>query len=508
MVAAAAYARTTGKLGVVLVTSGPGVINAMTGLASAHCDGLPVLLLAGEVARSNFGKKALQEGTADHLNIVAMSSAITKLAIQIREPHAAPATLRRAIGTAMSGRRGPVLVTLPMDVTTTPISVPHIGSAMRVECSPPAETLDRVAHVLEHARRPVLFVGSGVRWDDGPARVRALAEALQVPVMTTPKAKGVFPEDHPLSLGVFGYGGHPSTTDYLRGGVDVTCAIGTGLSDTATDGWSELLHPSKQFIQIDIDGLQLGRNYQVDLGVVGPASQVCRDLGRRLAGLERPRLTLGVRTHEDPALAGNGPSGQISPQRALWELQQLLPADALYTCDIGEHLLFAVQYLRINDPHGFTTMSGLGSMGSSLGSAMGVKLARPNRTVAAICGDGCFAMALADLSTCAQEGLPLIIAVLNDQRYGMVEIGHEAVFGRRPPYPIGPMSVPELARALGGEAHTVWQAGDILHLDLGSKQRRGPLVLDIRIDPAVKMPKNKRNEALSFAISNKPALVN
>lgn len=499
MFAAAAYARATGKLGVVLVTSGPGVTNALTGLASAHCDGLPVLLLAGEVPRPMFGRKALQEGTSDHLNVVGMATPISKLALRVNQPDAAPATLRRAIETALTTRRGPVLVTLPMDVTSIHIQPPHISTSIRLDNTPPGATLARVASILSGAERPILFAGSGCRWDDGPIGLRAIAEALQCPVMTTPKGKGVFPESHPLSLGVFGLGGHPSASAYLRGGVDVVCAIGTGLSDTATDGWSPLLAARKHFVQIDADALQLGRNYPVTLGVVGTAGRVLADLAGRLGQLRRAPQRFGVAYHEDPALAIPTGPDLIPPHRALWELQQVLPPDTLYTCDIGEHLIFALHYLTIDRPEGFITMSGLGSMGASIGAAMGMQLAHPDRPVAALCGDGCFAMAMSDVSTAAQERLPLIIAVLNDERYGMVELGHQTVFGKRPSYPTGPMNVPRLARALGAQSIVVSRPGEILGLDLRPRDR--PLVLDIRIDREARMPRNARNEAFEKAVT-------
>ena len=258
--------------------------------------------------------------------------------------------------------------------------------------------------------------------------------------------------------------------------------------------------PSRHFVQIDIDPMQLGRNYPVSVGVVGAAGRVLAEIGERLAAVERAPRRFGVLTHEDPALVGPGAGRRITPHRALWELQQILPRDTRYSCDIGEHLLFATHYLAIDDPQGFMIMTGLASMGSGIGSAIGIKLADPRRTGARVCGDGCFAMAMGDLSTAAQQRLPIVIAVLNDERYGMVEIGHQAVFGRRPPYPTGPMNIPELARALGAYAVVASRAGDILALDLEAALAQGPVVIDIRIDREARMPKNKRNEALSVAI--------
>jgi acetolactate synthase-1/2/3 large subunit len=509
MFGAAAYARTSGKIGVVLVTSGPGVLNAMTGLASAHCDGLPVLLLAGEVPRPLHGRRALQEGSAHHLDITSMCRPITKLSLEIPFPDLAPAIFRRAINTAMSGRRGPVVLTLPLDVTSAPIVAPEVagdvGVTFGLESSRTQRALDETAEALRSASRPLIFAGSGTRWGQAPAHLRALAEALQVPVMTTPKGKGVFPETHPLSLGVFGHGGHPSSRAYLEGGIDTLLAIGTGLSDPATDGWSPLLAPSRHFIHVDADAMQLGRNYPVTTGIVGDADAVLSRLAARMGDVRRESRRFGVERFSDPATAVHGPEGRITPQRALWEIQQSLPADTIYACDIGEHLLFATHYLEISRPESFLIMTGLASMGSGIPGAIGARLAESSRQTVAICGDGCFSMALGDVSVAARYKLPLLIAVLNDMRYGMVEIGAKSVYNRSPCYSTAPINIVDLAHGAGVRALTIQQGGEISMLDLRGMLESGPVVLDIRIDKGVQMPKNRRNEELK-AVARKRVL--
>jgi len=489
--AAAGYAQATGKLAVVAVTSGPGILNALTGLASAFCDGLPVLILAGEVARSRFGRGALQEGSSRALDIIGMARTITKFAAEAGEPNSVPALLRRAVATATSGRPGPVLVTLPMDVTTSAVSPPLIALQPRLEFDLDPRVVDAAAGALSASRRGVLFVGSGARWGNGPELVRQLAERLQLPVMTTPKAKGVFPESHPLSLGVFGWGGHPSSSEYLRGGVDVLMAVGSGLGEAATDNWSSLLAPSKHFIQIDAEARQLGRNFPVTIGLVGTAEGVLRELLDRLpAGRPRAR-SFGVERQEPGRNTLVGAEGKLAPQRALWELQQVLPASTLYSADMGEHTLFAIHHLHIDDPRGFALMMGLSSMGSGIGAAVGMKVARPDATVVSICGDGGLAMCLGDVATVAREGIPILIAVMNDQRYGMVEIGDMAVYGRTRRYPSGPMNIPDLARAVGAQGVLVEKPGDILRMDIPKLLSGGPVVLDIRIDRSMQMSRSR-----------------
>lgn len=500
MFAAAGYARATDKLGVVCVTSGPGVLNTLTGLASAHCEGIPMLVLAGEIPRAKQGQMALQDGSAHHLDILTMVKPVAKLALEITRPEAAPAILRRAVRTAMSGKRGPVVLTVPMDVARCIVPEQRFFSEVAldyaIEGGMMGRALDEAAAALAAAVRPAILAGSGVRHGLGPERLQHLAERLQVPVLTTPKAKGLFPESHPLSLGVFGHGGHPSSREYLERGIDVLLAVGTSMSDTGTDGQSDLLRPTESLIHVDVDALQLGRHYPVTLGIVGEADDILRAMARRVAHVADTRR-FGVRRHGDPEVEAYGPSGMITPQRALWELQQVLPADTLYTCDIGEHLLFATHYLTIDPPGGFMAMNGLASMGSGLGAAIGAQLGSPERTVAAICGDGTFAMHGAEVATASAEGLPIVFVVLDDRRFGMVENGHEALYGRTPPFSTEPVNVRALAEALGAHTTVIRKPGDILNANLRSTHR--PMVLDVQIDAAVRMPKNGRFEELKRA---------
>jgi len=497
MFAAAGYARTTGKLGVVLVTSGPGVTNAMTGLASAWCDGIPLLLLAGEVPRKVYGKGALQEGSSYNLDILKMTSSVSKLSIEAFEPNAAPGMLRRAIATAMSGRRGPVVVTVPIDVSGAAIAESDITVDVATRFRIPDSALLRAKDALI-GPRTVIFAGSGCRQGSGPQRLREVAERLQCPVMTTPKGKGVFPEDHPLSLGVYGFGGHPSALDYANEGIDSMLAIGTSLGDLATNGWSAKLKPAQNLVHVDIDVSRIGRSYAATQAIAAPAEEF---LAQILEVLPEPthRGWYGVRTFTDASEVGDGPEGFVSPQRAIWEIQRSLGRDAAFTVDSGEHFLWATHYLRIHHPDAFFVMTGLGSMGTSIGAAMGIQMACPKRPVAAICGDGCFAMSATEIATAVEARIPIHVFVINDRRLGMVEMGNTAIYGRTPGYEIPTIDVPKLAESLGARALVAEHTFDILRLPLYDVHDRRPVVIDVRIDRAVKMPKHGRFEALGNA---------
>ncbi|AUX48672.1 hypothetical protein SOCE26_102130 [Sorangium cellulosum] len=491
MFAAAGYAQTTGRVGVAAVTSGPGVLNAMTGLASAWCDGLPVLLLVGEVPRSAHGKGVLQDGSAHGLNIVAMARHITKLAAEVPDVKQLPHLLRRAIATALSGRRGPVLLTLPMDVTTAAISPPEVGGDVSLRSEVPPAMLDEIVGLLLGASRPLILAGSGLRGGDAAARLHRVAARLHCPVATTPKAKGVISEDDPLSLGVLGLGGHPSALGYLEDGLDVLVAIGTSLGDLSTDGFSPLLQPSRALVHVDVDGRQFGKSYAPTHAIVSSAAEFLRGVEAQLPASIRPRSAPrgGVTRHP---LAPSAKGALIAPQDALAEIQELLPPDTIYTVDSGEHFLFATHYLKVVTPDGYVVMTGLGSMGQAIGAAIGAQLAHRRRSVAAIVGDGCFAMNAFEVATAAQERLPIRVFVFNDQRLGMVENGHAKVYGRRPDYPTGPMDICALAAGLGAATTRVDRPGQLRRAAPLISGHPGPVVVDVRIDPEVRLPKKDR----------------
>jgi len=496
MFAAAGYARTTGKLAVVAVTSGPGVLNALTGLASAWMDGLPVVVLVGEVSRPMQGKGVLQDGSSHGLQIVEMARPITKLAAELPRVSTLPHMLRSAFATALAGRPGPVLLTLPLDVTVAPIARPRIAETRTQATAIDGELLDEIAALLRDAQRPLILAGSGVRGAGVPAQLRALAERLACPVATTPKGKGVFPEGHPLSLGVLGPGGHRSSQRYLETGVDVVLAIGTSLGDLATDGFSSHLQARRALIHVDIDARQIGKSYLPTHAIVASAGQLLDGLTERLgsdAALRLRALPGGVERH---VLSPSSRSDRIAAHDAVIELQAALPADAVYAIDSGEHFMFAVHYLETQLPDAFIAMTGLGSMGQSIGAAIGAQLAFPDRMIAVIVGDGCFAMNAFEIATAVAERLPLRVFVFNDQRLGMVENGHRTLFGRTPEFPTDPLDVCGVARGLGATTLRVERPGQIHAARELLRNAPGPIVVEIQIDPDVKLPRRERVASL------------
>lgn len=498
MFAAAGYSHITGKLGVVAVTSGPGVLNALTGLASAHCDGLPMLLLVGEVPRKAQGRGVLQDGSAHGLKIVEVAGPISKLALEVPEASQLPHLLRRAISTALSGRRGPVVLTLPMDVCSASIVPPRMESQASLPAELRGPLVSEIADLLLEAERPLILAGAGMRNGQAPAHLLRVAERLRCPVATTPKGKGVFPESHPLALGVLGLGGHLSSRSYLESGVDAVLVLGSSLGDLSTDGFNTALQ-APVMVHVDIDGRQIGKSYRPTHSVVGDVGEFLLALEERLHGVPqraaRSSSTTGVSRHELPPTEAR--SHRLGPHEALREIQELLPPDTVYTVDSGEHFTFATHYLRINHPDSYVVMTGLGSMGQSIGAAIGVKLAQSQRSVAVIVGDGCFAMNAFEISTAVAQGLRLRIFVFNDDRLGMVENGHEHVYGRRPDYSTGGIDVCAIAAGLGADTVRVCRPGDLAKVARLLGECRGPVVVDVQIDPRVRLPKKDRMAAFA-----------
>jgi acetolactate synthase-1/2/3 large subunit len=309
--------------------------------------------------------------------------------------------------------------------------------------------------------------------------------------VTTPKAKGVFPEDHPLALGVYGLGGHPSAREYVESGVDVLVALGSSLGDLSTDGWSQALQAPRAFVHVDIDARQIGKSYAPTHAVVATCEAFLAGLAERARKVRR-EAPGGVVRHK---LASR--DEVIAPHVAIQEIQAVLPADTIITVDSGEHFLFATHYLEVTEPDSFLVMTGLGSMGQSIGAAIGAQLARPDRTCAAIVGDGCFAMNAFEVATAVAERLPIVVFVFNDRRLGMVEIGHQTVYGRKPDYATGPIDICTLAAGLGATVLRATAAGDVLGAREIIRQRKGPIVVDVQIDPDVRLPKKDRMGAFA-----------
>lgn len=479
--AAAGHARATGVPALVLTTSGPGLTNAITGMAAAALEELPVIFLAGDVATHAVSRGALQDGSQAGLDAVGMVRSMARWATTLPSAAAARATAERAWQMATGPRPGPVYIGIPLDVGSASAGPLNLVLGERGPATPDALSCRRAASRLRTARRPLLLLGNGAR---GAAReARALAERLGLPVVVTGHAKGVFPESHPLYVGIVGVGQHPSVTEYLAERPDVVCIVGSRLGDVATNGWKAPIEGTTETIQIDRDPLLLGSNVPVTLGIVADARLALNEMVSSLPSdvVVPHRNTPTCRSARAELAHSN--SMPLKPQRVLASLSEAYP-DAVWCSDIGEHLTMALHYLRVDDPSRFHAMVGLGSMGSGIGSAIGIKQARPDATVVVVCGDGGLAMHAGELLTCAESGIGVIFAVFNDGRWNMIHHGFRTVYGRLPPaLPSRVADLAAVAAGFGAVGVTVRKPADLeperLRRFAGEMR---PVVLDIRID--------------------------
>jgi acetolactate synthase I/II/III large subunit len=496
------YALATGSPGVIITTAGPGITNAVTGLASAYYDSIPLLHLAGEVSTAAFGRGALQESSPSGLDAMGLVRRITKMSAQISRADAAVATLRKAIATAESGRRGPTFVSLPLNIGAASTSNNPITGRARTTFDIDGPGCDRCFDLLREASRPLIVAGAGARDPKTRAELIKLAEATQAKVAVSPKGKGVFPEDHPLYLGIFGFGGHESVIEYLHGGVDVLFVCGSGLNDFSTNAWSPLLGGTRAFIQLDIDAAQLGKNYPIDLGLVGPADLILARMNEGKAPRGDKRGvdgTAGVRVEPPPV----SKKGMLTTIDVVRTMNEVCPSDSMFTADMGEHLSVMLHYLVVRQRGDFLTCLGFGSMGSGVCTAIGYQMGAPSRRVFAVTGDGCFLMYGAELVTAVHHRVPVTIVVINDSRLNMCELGMRDLYGGTTD-----MSTPIVDFAAA--AHAAGADGVVVRTreEMEAALRReldGPLVIDARIDPDVRLMGSQRNAALRQFNDRSPA---
>ncbi|HEX3344284.1 MAG TPA: thiamine pyrophosphate-binding protein [Polyangiaceae bacterium] len=494
--AASGFARATGLPALVLTTSGPGITNAVTGMAVATLEELPVIFVAGDVASSAVARGALQDGSPAGIDALGMVRSMTRWATTLHSPDAAVPTAERAWQLATGERPGPVYIGVPLDVGSRASASPprFVTHAVTPAAMHPL-ACQKVARLLRNARRPLLVLGNGAR--SASEEARALAERLSLPVVVTGHAKGVFPERHPLYLGIVGVGQHPSVAEYLAEPPDVVCVVGSRLGDIATNGWKLPLAGTRETIQIDRDPLLVGRNAPVTMGIVGDARRVLSDL---LAALPTDVVPPPIRVSGCRSVRAElacSDSVPLKPQRVLAALSEAFP-DATWCSDIGEHLSMALHYLRVERPSSFHAMTAFGSMGSGIGAAIGMKLARPDETVIALCGDGGLAMHAGEILTCVENRLGVVFAVFNDGVWNMIQQGFKAVYGRLPPsLPSRVADLAAVARGFGAEGVIIQHPRDLdpARLRQYASSTR-PVILDIRIDPGESFTAESRAAAI------------
>ena len=435
------YARASRKLGVCCATSGPGGTNALTGIAASAADSVPVLIITAQVATSNFGAGAAQDGSPLGIDLVQIYKPATKFSTMLSKPSRMQDLAQRAIRIAQTGRPGPVHINLPVDFAKQPSEfIPRSRTEyLTMNQSVDQHAIKNALALLMAAKNPCIIAGSGVLASNAYDSLEKFANRSGIPVATTPKAKGVFPENHLLSLGVLGLSGHAHAESYFNSPLlDALLVIGSSLGETVTYNWRENL--SVPIIHIDIDPSSIAKRVKVDVPVVGDLKLVLEQLlGVLRASPQRPDptdLAAWWKQVDEWRVKGGGlryknSTEIIKPQFVIEKLCEITGGDAFVTSDVGQHQMWAAQYYKFNKPRRWINSGGLGTMGFGLPAAMGVQLINPGATVACVTGEGSIQMNIQELSTCKQFHLPIKVISLNNRYLGMVRQWQEFFHGNR-----------------------------------------------------------------------------
>ena len=435
--AAQGYAAATGKVGVCMATSGPGATNLVTPIADAYMDSVPMVAITGQVASAAIGTDAFQEA-----DIRGITMPITKHNFLVTHAGDIPRTIAEAFYIASTGRPGPVLVDIAKDALQAPtvfewpseINLPGYRPVTR----PHARQVREAAKLILEARRPVLYVGGGVIRARAAKELRVLAEMTGMPVVTTLMARGAFPDSHPQHLGMPGMHGTVAAVAGLQRS-DLLISLGARFDDRVT-GNLDSFAPGAKVIHADIDPAEIGKNRPVDVPIVGDCREVIADLivalqaeadagrqgdheawGEFLAGVKK-KYPLGYDQPDD---------GSLAPQYVLERLGQIAGPESIYVSGVGQHQMWASHFIGYENPNTWINSGGLGTMGFAVPAAMGAKVGRPDTTVWAVDGDGCFQMTNQELATCAIEGIPIKVAVINNESLGMVRQWQTLFYNQR-----------------------------------------------------------------------------
>jgi acetolactate synthase I/II/III large subunit len=423
--AAEGYAQASGKVGVCMATSGPGATNLVTPIADAYMDSVPIVAITGQVGRPFIGTDAFQEA-----DISGITLPITKHNFLVQRAADLPRAIAEAFHLASTGRPGPVLVDLPKDVLQerTDFSWPPRLDlpGYRPVTRPHGKQIREAARLIAAARRPVLYVGGGVLKARASAQLRQLAELTGIPVVTTLMARGAFPDSHPQHLGMPGMHGSVAAVTALQK-ADLLVALGTRFDDRVT-GRLDTFAPNAAIIHADIDPAEIGKNRVADVPIVGDVREVLLELSPALEAeyaTNRTDLTGWWRQldqwRETYPLGYEEPDdGTLAPQYVIERLGQIAGSDTIFAAGVGQHQMWAAQFIKYENPYTWLNSGGAGTMGYSVPAAMGAKVGCPDKLVWAIDGDGCFQMTNQELATCAIEGIPIKVAVINNGNLGMV----------------------------------------------------------------------------------------
>lgn len=471
---ACAYAKYSNQLSVSIGCSGPGGTNLVTGAANAMREHLPVLFITGAVPVNTVGLNASQELDAEPIY-----RSVTKYSVTVTKAEDLFSEFVKATEIAVSGVPGPVHIAMPINVQledVAPVDIP--APPKRTPIVPNADTIAQVAKALVEKESGYVFVGQGVR--HATEQVIELAEMLNWPIITTPQAKGLIIDEHPLLAGIFGFAGHENVSKYINeGDAEALLVIGSSLGETATNNWNPNLTKDRFTVQFDFDESVFNRKYNIDIPVLG-------DIHLSLLFLIEELKNLGVTKKQPTLVEKPQPISEVvdyNTKNVLVTLQKQLPTNTRYTIDIGEFMAYVIHHMNVVDEDSFEINVHFGAMGSGIGSAIGSKLADPKRPVVCITGDGCFFMHGMEILTAKEYNLPILFVVMNNARLGMVYHGHSLQYKRaHASFEQKPMSIAAMAEAMDIPSFRVEKMEDVsaemvdhlVHL-------KGPTLLEIAL---------------------------
>jgi len=482
------YARIKRKVGVCFATSGPGATNLITGIATAYADSSPVLAVTGQVALAMIGKDAFQE-----TDIIGVSNPCTKYAFQPRTPTEIPETVKKAIYISESGRPGPVLIDIPKDVQQANDDIPF-PDLVKVRGYNPLVDADlsqigRTVRLLMNSERPIIMAGGGVILSGAFSELQALAELLLIPVVTTFKGKGAFPENHPLAMGPIGMHGHAEANKII---VEADCilAVGARFSDRSVGRFDEF-GKGMNIIHMDIDPAEIGKNKLVDVAVVGDVKASLKTLVKMLSNevIRREKDNPWLRRRKELidyfSETIKDYARDLTAKKALKKLREILPNEAITTTEVGQCQMWASLHFDVTSPGTFFSSTGLGTMGFGFPASIGAKAARPSVPVVDIAGDGSFNMTENSLAVSVLDNLPVIVFLMNNYMLGMVAQWQRTFYNRRymgvhqnscPDY----SKIAEAYGAQGIKTQSVQELEKAIRIGLKSDVAT---VIDITIDP-------------------------
>ncbi len=436
--AADGYARATGKPGVCLVTSGPGATNAVTGIATAYLDSIPLIVITGQVPSHAIGSDAFQE-----VDAVGITRACVKHNFLVKDLNKLADTLKKAFYVATTGRPGPVVVDIPKDITAPHIKIPyHYPEKIKLRSYNPnfkghPRQIKRAVELLLSAKRPMIYTGGGIILDNASDELRTFVRKLGYPITQTLMGLGAFPGTDPLFIGMLGMHGTYEANMAMHE-CDVLVCIGARFDDRIT-GVTSKFCPYAQVIHIDIDPASISKTINADIPIVGGARQVLTEMIKQLdkTELKVNKAALGAwwktikSWQAQNSFAYVQGKNLIQPQAVIEELYKVTKGDAYITSDVGQHQMFAAQFYPFDEPRRWINSGGLGTMGFGLPAAMGVKLAFPDKDVACVTGEGSIQMCIQELSTCLQYDLPVKIININNRYLGMVRQWQEFFYEKR-----------------------------------------------------------------------------